>query len=259
MGIRSPELSELQHILSFLPFCTICCHMATPWDPTVISPSPTVTSPSMLIRNSVHLYTEQGTMIMKRPLVVVVVIAGVLLLICYSVARNTMSWTRKSSRCRVPHDATQSVEAPTNPNWKKFTFRAHAPTYTAGNKSCQQTCQCLQNCVPCSCGWEEQCCSDVLSREPYILSHVKHKRIVVASVDTKNYFYTWYAPITALLWQNAMNWKFVLLVVYERDEELTPVLKSILQFTEAAGAEIVYLKNHLKEPHYLAENGGHAE
>jgi len=50
-----------------------------------------------------------------------------------------------------------------------------------------------------------------------------------------------------------MHWKLVLLVVYKHDEELTPVLRSILQFTEAAGAEIVYLKNPLKEPQYLTE------
>jgi len=42
--------------------------------------------------------------------------------------------------------------------------------------------------------------------------------------------------------------------VYEHDEDLTPVLKSILHFTEeAAGTEIVYLKNPLKEPQYLTE------
>ena len=164
----------------------------------------------------------------------------------------------ESSMCHVPRrNAIQSVEASSksvNPNWKKFTFQALHPADTpAGNKSCQQTCQCLQSCVPCFCGRKEQCCSEVLLRRPYIPSRVKHKRTVIASIDTKNYFYTWYAPITALIWQNAMDWRFVLLVVYERDEELTPVLKSILQFTEAAGAEILYLKNPLKEPHYLAE------
>jgi len=42
--------------------------------------------------------------------------------------------------------------------------------------------------------------------------------------------------------------------VYEHDEDLTPLLKSILHLTEeAAGTEIVYLKNPLKEPHYLTE------
>jgi len=72
-------------------------------------------------------------------------------------------------------------------------------------------------------------------------------------MDTNNYYYSWYAPITTLIWQNAMHWKLVLLVVYKHDEELTPVLRSILQFTEAAGAEIIYLKNPLKEPQYLTE------
>ena len=163
----------------------------------------------------------------------------------------------ESSMCHESqHNAIQLVETSSNslhPSWKKFTYQAVDPTRapTAGNHSCQQTCQCLQTCVPC--GTEEECCSEVLSRKPYIRSHIEHKRIVIASVDTKNYYYTWYAPITALIWQNAMDWKFVLLVVYEHDEELTPVLKSILQFTEAAGAEILYLKNPLKEPHYLAE------
>ena len=137
------------------------------------------------------------------------------------------------------------------PDWKNFTYQAVDPHHSTGNKSCKKTCKCLQNCVPCFC--EGQCCSKVLSRRPYIPSRVDHKRIVVTSIDTNNYHYSWYAPITALIWQNAMHWKLVLLVVYKHDEDLTPVLKSILQFAEAAGAEIIYLKNPLKEPQYLTE------
>ena len=157
----------------------------------------------------------------------------------------------------APKCARKPLEASSKsfyPNWKSLTYQAldhHHSSPTSGNKSCKKTCKCLQNCVPCFC--EGRCCSEVLSRRPYIPSRVDHKRIVVTSMDTNNYYYSWYAPITTLIWQNAMHWKLVLLVVYKHDEELTPVLRSILQFTEAAGAEIIYLKNPLKEPQYLTE------
>ena len=159
---------------------------------------------------------------------------------------------------RVPKCRGKPLKASSKsfyPDWSKLTYQAVDPhnktTPTSGNKSCYQTCNCSGKCVPCFC--EERCCSEVLSRRPYIPSRVDRKRIVVTSIDTNNYFHSWYAPITTLIWQNAMHWKLVLLVVYNHDEELTPVLKSILEFTEAAGAEIIYLKNPLKEPQYLRE------
>jgi len=107
------------------------------------------------------------------------------------------------------------------PDWSKLTYQAVDPhnktTPTSGNKSCYQTCNCSGKCVPCFC--EERCCSEVLSRRPYIPCRVDCKRIVVTSIDTNTYFYSWYAPITTPIWQNAKHWKLVLLVVYNHDEE----------------------------------------
>ena len=116
--------------------------------------------------------------------------------------------------------------------------------------------QCTKDCSPCSKSPEYRnlTCHDIIETNPEPRPHPDYRRKVILSTDTENLFYAWFAPITSLLWMEVMKWKPIYILVHRQESEepdLGAVFKYIIRHMEAAGAEVIKVRNTLPEPHYL--------
>ena len=137
---------------------------------------------------------------------IAVAIAFVLLLNSISQPRSTLitsSDTQESpsdtqERLNTASDTQERLEAPSGTQ-KRLDApsgtqkRLDAPTGTPA--------QCANNCSPCSKSPEywNLTCHDIIETKPKMRPQLDSRRKVMMSFDTENFFYAWFAPITALL------------------------------------------------------------
>ena len=111
----------------------------------------------------------------------------------------------------------------------------------------------INDCQPCNHSENPLSCEEVMkmgSTKP-VRNTTKFKRRVAIAVDTYNYFYAWYAPITAMIWAN-MDWIPVVAFVETKSTPPGPLHHFIMKQVEAAGGEVIRLSNNLEESRYLS-------
>ena len=194
---------------------------------------------------------------------IAVAIAFVLLLNSISQPRSTLSTSSDTQeRLNTPSDTQERLEAPSGTQKRLDTplgtqKRLDAPTGTRERLDAPTgtPAQCAKACSPCSKSPEywNLTCHDIIETKPKMRPQLDSRRKVMMSFDTENFFYAWFAPITALLWMEAMKWKpvFIFVLRAESDSDIGPVFKYIIRHLEATGAEVIKIRNTLPEPYYL--------
>ena len=110
----------------------------------------------------------------------------------------------------------------------------------------------INDCQPCNHLENPLSCQEVMkigSTKP-VRNTTKFKRRVAIAVDTYNYYYAWYAPITAMIWAN-IDWIPVVAFVETNSTPPGPLHHFIMKQVEAAGGEVIRLSNNLEESRYL--------
>ena len=108
---------------------------------------------------------------------------------------------------------------------------------------------CNDECVPCSKTLSS--CPEVIAAEPHTRPKRQYnKRKVLFSTDIKNLFFTWFVPITSLLWYEKMGWQPVLFIVYISEEDFTPRINLIIKYAIATGIEVHKYKHILDTSRY---------
>ena len=187
---------------------------------------------------------------------IAVAIAIVLLLTSNTQTRPTASLFSTSSvtqeRLNTPSDTQERLNTPSGTQKRldapsSTRERLDAPTGTPA--------QCANDCSPCSKSPEywNLTCHDVIETKPKMRPQLDYRRKVILSSDAENYFYAWFAPITALIWMEVMKWKpvFIFVLRAESESDIGPVFRYIIRHLEATGAEVIKIRNTLPEPYYL--------
>ncbi len=115
-----------------------------------------------------------------------------------------------------------------------------------------RTVSCSNTCLPCAS--EQLTCGQILAMNNTIPDrkfNKKFKRKVIMSSDMTNLFYSWFAPITSLVWYQ-LNWTPVVIFVDSNTASKTDkrMYEFIMKQVEAAGGEVIRISNTLPQPHY---------